>query len=127
MKGKKSWGKKLKLFRQFAKRGKTCLSRDIKNHGAKRQRREFPSQEMIPCPALYQVLNQGGPQYTAEFFSLLVHFRLPELKLTVETEGEGKMQASIPIPVHDLNFKCTQKISFQQEHTTMKISTIEEH
>lgn len=24
-------------------------------------------------------------------------------------QGEGKMQASIPIPVHDLNLKCTQK------------------
>lgn len=52
---------------QFAKTGKTCLSRDVQNHGAKRQRREFPSQDMIPCATLY-ILNQGGSQYTADFF-----------------------------------------------------------
>lgn len=54
---------------QFAKTGKICLSRDVQNHGAKRQRREFPSQDMIPCATLY-ILNQGGSQYTADFFFL---------------------------------------------------------
>lgn len=80
---------------QFVRRGKTCLSRDVQNHGAKRQRREFPSQDMIPCATLH-VPYQGLSQDIAESFSLLVHFRLPKFKLTVETEGEGKMQAPIP-------------------------------
>lgn len=86
---------------QFVKRGKTCLSRDVPNHRAKRQRREFPSQDMIPRATLH-VLNQGDSQYTAEFFSVLVHFRLPKFKLTVETEREGKMQAPIPSPSSEI-------------------------
>lgn len=106
VKGKKHWEKSLNYAGmhtgegQFVKRGKTCLSRDVQNYRAKRQRREFPSQDMIPC-AILHVLNQGGSQYTADFFSLLVHFRLPKFKFTVETEGEGQMQASIPTPSSD--------------------------
>lgn len=104
MKGKKSWKKSLNYLGrhtgegQFAKTGKTCLSRDVQNHGAKRQRREFPSQDMIPCATLY-ILNQGGSQYTADFFfSLLVHFRIYKFKLTVKTEGEGKDASLHPNP-----------------------------
>lgn len=103
MKGKKSWKKSLNYLGrhtgegQFVKSGKTCLSRAVQNQEAKSQRREFPSQDMIPCATLH-VLNQGGSQYTAEFFSLLVHFRMSKFKFIVETEGEGKDASLHPIP-----------------------------
>lgn len=104
MKGKKSWKKSLNYLGrhtgegQFAKTGKICLSRDVQNHGAKRQRREFPSQDMIPCATLY-ILNQGGSQYTADFFFLcLFTSGYINSNLLLRQREKEKMQASIPTP-----------------------------